>query len=136
MQVSPWVPDAALAASSGFPEARSRTASYIRPISIPMPFSPKQCNVFEAQSVGARPPLPTSVSSHLHMLSRSPPSLPNLSYLFLQLMIREAGGFVVQKKVTTNAPKGDTFHVLLLFVGISEGNSTRVSISFQVDACG
>ncbi|GAX79153.1 hypothetical protein CEUSTIGMA_g6593.t1 [Chlamydomonas eustigma] len=48
------------------------------------------------------------------------------------LITQEAGGFVVESKVTTNAPKGDTFYVLIQWAGIVEGSKTRVRISLEV----
>ena len=41
---------------------------------------------------------------------------------------------MVQAKITTNAPKGDTFFVLIQWVGVADGaNRTRVSITFEVE---
>eukprot|EP00955_Chlamydomonas_euryale_P057586 356833-Chlamydomonas_euryale.AAC.1 len=38
---------------------RTRNVTYIRPISVPLPFSPKECNVLEVHTVGGCPRLGT-----------------------------------------------------------------------------
>ena len=50
------------------------------------------------------------------------------------MLVRESGGFVLESRITTNAPKGDTFFVLIQWVGVAEGsNRPRVRISFKVE---
>ncbi len=63
-----WALDAELAASSGFKAAKSRTITYVRPLSIPIPMSPKQCDVIEQQSVGDPRQLFTFLTSSPYML--------------------------------------------------------------------
>ncbi|GAX79152.1 hypothetical protein CEUSTIGMA_g6592.t1 [Chlamydomonas eustigma] len=95
-----FVSDPELAKARGIRGAKSRTVTYVRPLTIPIPMAPKQCDVTEVHS----------------------------------LLVNEAGGFVVECKVTTNAPKGDAFFVLIQWVGISDGASnTKVRISFKVE---
>ena len=48
------------------------------------------------------------------------------------MVAREAGGFVLEKRVSTNAPKGDTFVILIQMTGQPEGTGTRVRSSFKV----
>ena len=50
MVVGPWGP--ATLPDTG-PDVTSRTISYTRPLSIPIPMSPKQCNVTEVQTASA-----------------------------------------------------------------------------------
>ena len=53
------------------------------------------------------------------------------------MLVREAGGFVFEKKVTTDAPKGDTFFILIRITGVPEGpNGTLLQSSFKVGARG
>ncbi len=63
--------DADLAARSGRGSAKSRKVTYVRPLQIPIPMAPKQCDVSEIHS----------------------------------LLVHQAGGFVMEAKVTTSAPK-------------------------------
>ena len=46
-----FVPDPELAQSRGARGAKSRSMTYVRPLSIPIPMSPKKCNVTEVHSV-------------------------------------------------------------------------------------
>ena len=60
--------------------------------------------------------------------------IPSFCLAPSQMIVREAGGFVLESRITTNAPKGDTFFVLIQWVGVAEGsNRTRVRISFKVE---
>lgn len=51
------------------------------------------------------------------------------------MKVKEAGGFVFEKKVTTNAPKGDSFFVLVQFCGVynPENKATRLTSSFKFE---
>ena len=46
MTTGPWTPEPSLGRG-----AKTRIVNYIRPLSIPIPMSPKQCNVTEVHSV-------------------------------------------------------------------------------------
>lgn len=82
------------------PKGKIRRVNYTRPISIPLPMSPKKCDVTEVHS----------------------------------MMVREAGGFVMEAKVTTNAPKGDTFFVLIQWAAVADGSGrSRLRVSFKVE---
>jgi hypothetical protein len=64
----------------------------------------------------------------MHALARS--------HACSQLLIKEHGGFVVEVKVVANAPKGDTFYVLIQWAAVSDGtNCSKIRISFKVGAC-
>ncbi len=103
--------------------SHKRTVTYIRPLQIPIPLAPKQCNVTEVQTVGRGcAPRPLSSSDPLWPLHP------------VKLLARGAGGFVLETRITTNAPKGDTFYVLIQWTGTAEqgGSKTRVGASFKV----
>ena len=51
VQTGAWVADPALAASTGYKGARTRTMSYIKPLRIPLPMAPKQCGVVEVSEM-------------------------------------------------------------------------------------
>ena len=53
MQTGAWVADPALAASTGYKGARTRTMSYVKPLRIPLPMAPKQCGVVEVSEMHA-----------------------------------------------------------------------------------
>jgi hypothetical protein len=49
------------------------------------------------------------------------------------MIAREPGGFVFEKKVSTDGPKCDCFYMMILVKGAPHGLSgTKVSVSFQV----
>ena len=50
-----------------------------------------------------------------------------------KLRVKEAGGFIMEAKVQTDAPKGDCFFVLIQYAACSEGGNTKLRISFQVE---
>ena len=50
-----------------------------------------------------------------------------------KIKAKEAGGFVVETKISTDAPKGDTFFVLIQHAACSDGSNTRLRMSFQVE---
>ena len=39
---------------------------------------------------------------------------------------------MLEKRITTNAPKGDAFFVLIQIAGTAEGSGTRTRVSFKV----
>eukprot|EP00798_Chlamydomonas_sp_ICE-L_P008268 gene8268-1537_t len=49
--------------------------------------------------------------------------------------VKEAGGFVLERKVSTNAPKGDSFFVLIEDVGVWDpaSKSTTFSTTFKIE---
>ncbi len=55
------------------------------------------------------------------------------THCYLLQMISTPGGFVFEKKCTSNAPKGDTFFTLVQITGQPVGNvATKIRVSFKV----
>ncbi|GAX84880.1 hypothetical protein CEUSTIGMA_g12301.t1 [Chlamydomonas eustigma] len=100
VKLGDWAPDPNKSASTGYKDVKSRSMTYIRPLQIPVPMAPKQCNVTETQ----------------------------------WMIAREPGGFVFEKKVSTDGPKCDCFYMTILVTGAPHGSSgTKISASFQIE---
>eukprot|EP00195_Chlamydomonas_chlamydogama_P006362 CAMPEP_0202896946 /NCGR_PEP_ID=MMETSP1392-20130828/5836_1 /ASSEMBLY_ACC=CAM_ASM_000868 /TAXON_ID=225041 /ORGANISM="Chlamydomonas chlamydogama, Strain SAG 11-48b" /LENGTH=664 /DNA_ID=CAMNT_0049582465 /DNA_START=49 /DNA_END=2043 /DNA_ORIENTATION=+ len=51
-----------------------------------------------------------------------------------RVYVKEAGGFVFEKRISTNAPKGDCFFVQQQFVAVSDGKgSSKLNVSIKVN---
>eukprot|EP00798_Chlamydomonas_sp_ICE-L_P013865 gene13865-19790_t len=87
--------------AAGEAGSKTRTVTYTRPLTIPLPMAPKQCGVTEIHTVN----------------------------------VKETGGFVVEEKVSTSAPKGDSFcvHIQIAATWDPQLSKTFLRISCKVE---
>ncbi|KAG1673148.1 hypothetical protein FOA52_015259 [Chlamydomonas sp. UWO 241] len=49
------------------------------------------------------------------------------------MSVNKPGGFVFEKRVTTDAPKGDTFYVVIQICGTAAGVNTQLRVSYKIE---